>query len=219
MQQSTNSFRDVIPPLHRTCLPQVIPVNRQFHPLTAGNISQSHCLHCDEYFVYVSPSCLIAVSGYLSSKHNNRYLLLSLSPPTTLQAFALCLAWQQCEVNRMNKTYLNQSPLPWEMSSCQYSLMGKHKACPKGWTVYHVAPTKMQWGQLVPLYMTNTQTLPYSKQSLVNTISCSHFIHSFYEWLRWRKRECMFLYGYYICLLILLHHGAMIQSISERHNI
>lgn len=63
-------------------------------------------------------------------KHNNnRYPLLPLSPPTsTLYASALCLAWQQREVNRMNKTYLNQSPLPWEMSSCQYSLMGKHRA-------------------------------------------------------------------------------------------
>lgn len=154
MQQSTNSLRDVIPPLHRTCLSQVFPVNRQFGPLSACNISQSLCLHCDEYIVYVSPSCLIAVSGYLSSKHNNRYLLLSLSLlPTALRAFALCLAWQQCEVNRMNKTYLNQSPLPWEMSSCPYSLMGKHRAGPKGRTVYRIALTKMQPGQLVSLYI------------------------------------------------------------------
>lgn len=62
----------------------VLPVNRQFHPLSTGNISQSHRLHGDEYIVYVSPSCLRAVSGYLSSKHNNnRYHLLSLSPPPT----------------------------------------------------------------------------------------------------------------------------------------
>lgn len=137
-------MRDVIPSLQCTCLPQVFPVNRQFHPLRAGNISQSHCLHGDEYIVYVSASCLRAVSGYLSSKHSdNRYLLLSLSPPpTTLRALALCLAWQQYGVNGMNKTYLNQSPLPWEMSSCQYSLMGKHRAGPKGWTVYRTAPTK-----------------------------------------------------------------------------
>lgn len=135
-------------------------------------ISANLCLHGDEYIVYVSPSCLRAVSGYLSSKHNNnRYLLLSLSlPPTTLQAFALCLAWQQCEVNRMNKTYLNQSPLPWEMSSCQYSLMGKHRAGPKGQTVYCAAPTKMQPGQLVSLYITNTQTLAHLTQTHPNAI-------------------------------------------------
>lgn len=58
-----------------------------------------------------------------------------------LGLFALCLAWQQCEVNRMNKTYLNQNPPPWEMSSCQYSLMGKHKFCPWGRAVYPVATT------------------------------------------------------------------------------
>lgn len=144
-----SSMRDVVLHLYHICFAQVFSVNRQFHPLSACSISNL-CLHGDEYIVYVSPSCLRAVSDYLSSKHNNRYLLLSLSlPPTTLQAFALCWAWQQCEVNRMNKTYLNQSPLPWEMSSCQYSLMGKHRAGPKGQTVYCVAPTKMQRGQLV----------------------------------------------------------------------
>lgn len=145
-----------------TCLPQVFPVNRQFYPHSVGNISQSHCLHGDEYIMYVSPSCLVAVSVYLSSKHNNnnnnRYLLLSLSPPpTTLWAFALCLPWQQCEVNRMNKTY--QNPPPWEMSSCQYSLMGKHRAGLKGQTVYRIAPIKMQPGHLVSLYFISTQTL------------------------------------------------------------
>lgn len=121
------------------------PVNGPVHPLTSY-ISQFLWLHGDEYIVPVSPSCLGAEPGYVSRKpNNNRYLLLCLSrPPTTLGAFALCLAWQQCEVNRMNKTYLNQSPLPWEMSSCQYSLMGKHRAGPKGRTVYRAALTKMQ---------------------------------------------------------------------------
>lgn len=107
------------------------------------------------------------MSGYLTSKHkNNRYLLLSFSPlPTTLWACALCLAWQQHEVNRMNKTYLNQNPLPWEMSNCQYSLMGKHWASPKGQTVYHIAPIKMQPEQLISLDFTNTQTLAGLTQS------------------------------------------------------
>ena len=145
---------DEIPPLHQTCLPQFFPVNWQIHPPSVGNISQSLCLHGDVYIVCVSPTCLRAMSGYLSSKHkNNRYLLLSLSPPpTTLGALALYLAWQQCEVNRMNKTYLNQSLLPWEMSSCQYSLIGKHRVGPKGRIIYHTAPTNqadcLYFGQL-----------------------------------------------------------------------
>ncbi len=63
---------------------------------------------------------------------------------THFGAFALCVAWQQCEVNRMNKTYLKKNPLPGEMSSCQYSLMGKHRASPKGRTVYLTAPICIQ---------------------------------------------------------------------------
>lgn len=105
--------------------------------------------YCAFPFTCILVSCLyqLALSrmylAILSSKLNNRcLLLLLLLPPTTLQAFALCLGWQQCKVNRMNKTYQNQSPLPWEMSSCQYSLMGKHRAFPKGQTVYCVALTK-----------------------------------------------------------------------------
>jgi len=114
--------------------------------------------------VYVPPICLRAVSDYLSHKHNNRCLLLFLSlPPTTLEAFALCLAWQQCKVDRMNKTYLNQSPLLWEMSTCQYNLMGKHRAGPKSQTVYGEAPTKTQLGQLLSLCTTKTQALALLK--------------------------------------------------------
>lgn len=65
------------------------------------------------------------------------------------RALVLCLAWQQRKVNGMNKTYLNQSPLPWEMSNCQYSLMGKHRAGPRGRTVYRTALIKMLPGQSV----------------------------------------------------------------------
>lgn len=95
-----------------TCLPQVVRVNRQFYPLSADSISQSRRLNGDEYIVRVSSSCLAAAPGYLSSKHkNNRYPApaLSLSLPPT-NALAVCLAWQQRKVNRMNKTYLNQNP-------------------------------------------------------------------------------------------------------------
>lgn len=124
-------------------------------------VSPHLCLHGDEYIV--PPSCLRAASGYLNSKCiPNRCLLLFLSlPPTTLQAFALCLALQQFVVNRMNKTYLNQSPLPWEMSSCQYSLMGKHRASPKVQAVYCIAPTKIQLCHLVSfVHHKNTNSCP-----------------------------------------------------------
>lgn len=123
--------------------------------------------------VYMSPGCLRDVPGYLSSKHNNnRCLQLSLSlPPTTLQAFALCLGWQQCKVNRMNKTYLNQNPLPWEMSSCQYSLMGNHRTFPRGRTVYCVASTKIQSGQLVSLCTKNARTLDLLELTIIS-FSC-----------------------------------------------
>lgn len=143
LQESIKAFfRNIIPHFQSTCLPQVLSVNRQFHPLSVCNISQSLSAWWWVYCVCVTQMSLsLRLPGYLSSKHNNRYLLLSFSlPPTTHQAPALCLLWQQCEVNRMNKTYLNQSPLPWEMSSCQYSLMGKHRADPKGQTVYCAAP-------------------------------------------------------------------------------
>lgn len=93
-----------------------------------------------------------------------------LLPSTSLQALALCLSWQQCEVNRMNKTYLNQSPLPWEMSTCQCSLMGKHRASPKGQTVYWSAPMKMHPGQLVSLFITNTKLVTFLSQKYHKSI-------------------------------------------------
>lgn len=119
----------------------VFLANRQFYPLAAVIIFWSLCRHGDDSFVYVSPSCLCALFGYLSSKHKNggsRCFVLCRVYTTPLPP---CLSWQQCKVNRMNKTYLNQSPPPWQMSSCQYSLMGKHKAGSQG-SVWHTAPTQ-----------------------------------------------------------------------------
>lgn len=134
-------------------------------------------------FLFISPGFVKDVFGYLNSKLNNRCLLLLLSlPPTTLQAFALCLVWQQCKVNRMNKTYQNQSPLPWEMSSCQYSLMGKHRAFPKGQTVYCLALTKKIWsGQLVSLYTINTETLISPKLILIMLQHVSEILCTFWR--------------------------------------
>lgn len=146
-----NSLRDVIPPLHHTWLPQVFPVNRQLHPLSAGNISQSLSAWRWVYCVCVtqlSHSCCLAMWAV-----NTTTTGISCSPAHRrlphFGLFALCRAWQQCGVNKMNKTYLNQRPLPWEMSSCRYSLMGKHRdrnlsystsknaAMPIGLFVYH----------------------------------------------------------------------------------
>lgn len=50
----------------------------------------------------------------------------------------------------MNKTYLNQNPPPWEMSNCQYSLMGKHMVGPWGRAVYPVVTTVSLYVGMAP---------------------------------------------------------------------
>lgn len=94
------------------------------------------------------------------------------------------------------------------MSNCQYSLMGKHWASPKGQTVYRIALIKMQPEQLVSLDFTNTQTLAGLTQSGWN-----HYIHAFCECSRLMGKLEYFSFSNYIFLIILFQNSIMIQHV------